>query len=313
MLDPRLVLAALLAAVAAAYLARLVVRPTRALAPRVRPYAQLSRSRLGRSADATLLPGLGGSVSPATVGRVFAPLLSAAAKRFSNLVDAGGEDHLRLRLRQAGFADTSPEQYRMRQLSWATAATVGAGFFGGLVGGSAFVLGFGGLGLIYGATYWRGKVNRAITTRAARMRVELYTVAHLLAMLIRTGHGPMHAVRAVLERGRGPVVEELSEAMSWIAGGMSEADAFERLAEDTPEPAAARLYRLVASGIQAGGDLGTALLTVSDDLRAARREDLEREATKRRGAMLVPTIVVMAPVVLVFIAAPLPTLILGGR
>ena len=311
--DPRLVLAALLAAVAAAYLARLVVRPTRALAPRVRPYAQLSRSRLGRSADAALLPGLGGTVSAATVGRVFAPLVSAAAARFSSMVDAGGEEQLRLRLRQAGFSDTSPEQYRIRQLSWAAGATVAAGLFGGLVGGSAFVLGFGALGLIYGATYWRGRVNRAITTRSARMRVELYTVAHLLAMLIRTGHGPMHAVRSVIDRGRGPVVDELSEAMAWIAGGMSEADAFERLAEDTPEPAAGRLYRLLASGIQAGGDLGTALLTVSDDLRSARREDLEREATRRRGAMLVPTIVVMAPVVLIFIAAPLPSLILGGR
>lgn len=313
MLEPRTFLAALLAAVCAAYVARLVVRPTRALAPRVRPYAQLSRSRLGRPADVALLAGLGGVVSAGTVGRVFAPVVSALAVRFSALVDAGGEELLRLRLRQAGFSDTSPEQYRIRQLGWAVGGAVGGGLAGAVVGGPALMLGTGGLALIYGATHWRGQVNKAIKARAARMRVELYTVSHLLAMLIRTGHGPMHAVRSVMRRGRGPVVEELSEAMSWIAGGMNEADAFERLAEDTPEPAAGRLYRLLASGSQAGGDLGGALLTLSDDLRAARREDLERDATRRRGAMLLPTIVIMAPVVLVLIAAPLPSVILGSR
>ena len=311
--DPRLLLAAVLAAIAASQLARLVVRPTRTLASRVRPYAQLSRSRLGRPADASLLAGFGGSVSVSTVGRVFAPLVTAAALRFSALVDAGGEEVLRLRLRQAGFFSTDPEQYRIRQLAWAIGGAVVGGFVGVLLGSAVLVLGLAGAGLVFGATYWRGQVNRAIRVRTARMRVELYTVAHLLAMMIRTGNGLMQAVRLVIGRGHGPVVEELTEAMSWIGGGMGEADAFERLAEDTPEPAAARLYRLIASGSHAGGDLGTALLTVSDDLRAARREDLEREATKRRGAMLVPTIVVMAPVVLLFIVAPLPSLVLGAR
>jgi pilus assembly protein TadC len=145
------------------------------------------------------------------------------------------------------------------------------------------------------------------------MRVELYTVAHLLAMLVRTGRGPVESLHEVVRRGRGPAVEELGEALRWIAGGMNEGEALDRLAEDSPEPAAARLYRLIAAGIEAGGDLGSSLLVISDDLRAERREDVERLATTRRGTMLIPTILVMAPVVFVFLLFPLPSVIFGTQ
>jgi hypothetical protein len=67
----------------------------------------------------------------------------------------------------------------------------------------------------------------------------------------------------------------------------------------------------LADSARAGGDLGESLLSVSDDLRNDRREDLERMNTKRRGAMLIPTIIVMAPVVLLWVAAPVPSIVLG--
>ena len=52
---------------------------------------------------------------------------------------------------------------------------------------------------------------------------------------------------------------------------------------------------------------------LSEDLRDARREEMRKTATKRRAAMLVPTIAVLAPVMLLFIAAPLPSIVFGGR
>jgi tight adherence protein C len=290
-----------------------VVRPTRRLGPRVAPYAQLSRSRLGRPAEVALLVGHPGGPARGVVGGVFGPLVTGAARHLSDLVDAGGDAQLSLRLRQAGFSDISPEQYRIRQLAWSVVGAAGAGVVGAALAGAGGALLFGLCGLLWGASYWRGRVNKAIKARQARMRVELYTVAHLLAMFIRTGHGPVQALRAVVARTRGPTGEELAEALRWMASGMGESDALERLAEETAEPAAARLYRLLSSGIQAGGDLGHALLAVSDELRTARRDDLERMATARRGTMLIPTIVVMAPVVLLFLLAPLPSLIFGMR
>ena len=88
---------------------------------------------------------------------------------------------------------------------------------------------------------------------------------------------------------------------------------YPRLAHATPEPAAARLYRLLAtSDVGAGETLAAALRHTANDLRAQRREDVERLAVRRRFQMLIPMIFVMAPVLVLFLAAPIPHLIFGG-
>lgn len=151
----------------------------------------------------------------------------------------------------------------------------------------------------------------AIDGRRARMRVELYTVAQLLAVYTRTGHGPVEAVREVTRRGRGPVVGELTEALGWISGGTAPRLAYERLADMTAEPAAARLYRTLAAAAHSGGDIAKALLAFGDDLRNERAEEVARSAIRRRSAMLVPLLLLVAPVMLLFVAAALPHLVFG--
>jgi pilus assembly protein TadC len=98
-----------------------------------------------------------------------------------------------------------------------------------------------------------------------------------------------------------------------VRSGTAEPEAFRRAAELTPEPGAARTYKLFAAGAERGVDLGGGLRALSEDLRDARREEIRKTATKRRAAMLVPTIAVLAPVMLLFIAAPLPSIVFGGR
>ena len=301
------------AALAAAGLVGLLARPTRRLAPLVQPYAQLARSRLGCSADMSAL--VGADTPATTIGRVLGPLLRSGAARLSNLVDACAEEELARRLRQAGFTDLDAQQYRMRQLVWSVggAATgVALGLVQPGLPRAGGVLALGGAGLFYGAVRWRSRVARAIEVRRERMRVDLYTVAQLLAIMIRTGYGPVGAIREVVIRGRGPVIDELAEALRWVAGGRPESEALERLALETPEPLAARLYRVLSAGIQAGGDLAQSLRAVADDLRAERREEVDRKATVRQLRMMLTTVVFMAPVVFVFLVPPLRTLVFGS-
>jgi tight adherence protein C len=145
------------------------------------------------------------------------------------------------------------------------------------------------------------------------MRLELYTVNHLLAMHVRTGAGPMQAVQRLVARGRGAVVAELRDVLAWIRSGTGEAAGFRRAAELTPEPSAARTYQLLAAGVERGVDLATGLLALSEDIRDSRREQVHKEAVRRRAAMLLPTIGILAPIMLLFIAAPLPSIVLGQR
>jgi tight adherence protein C len=309
-----LLLAAISTGLALAGVAGVLVRPTARLAPRVRPYTIVARAGLGRSADVMAAAQPTSVVSGSTLRRVFGPPLVALARRLGGVLESRSDERLRLRLHHAGFFDMSVEEYRVRALGQAVLYTAAGVVLGAvLLRSPILTLVLALCGFTFGAARWRGRVDRAVVERTERIRLELYTVNQLLAIHIRTGAGPVQATQRIVDRGSGVMVEELDAVLVWIRSGMPEPAAFRRAAELTPEPNAARTYNLFAAGAERGVDLGSALRALSEDLRDARREDLRRLATKRRAAMLVPTIGVLAPIMLLFIAAPLPSVIFGSR
>lgn len=310
-LDARMVLAAILAGVAVAGLAALLIPPTPRLAGRVRPYTQVARAKLGRTADAPAVAQPEPWLSGNALQRLFGPPLAALAAALARVVDARSDERLHLDLRRSGYGELSVEAYRMRQLGTsAFGLAVGVGV-GVMLGSTVLALVLGTLGLVVGATRWRGRLDRAIRTRRERTRIELYTVNQLLAMHMKTGGGPIQATQRIVARGSGIVVEELDEALRLVAGGMSLSEAFARVAELTAEPQAARTYSLLAAGSERGVDVAAALLAFSEDIRDERREDLRRAATRRRATMLVPIIALLAPVMLLLVLAPIPSMVFG--
>lgn len=307
-----------LTGVAVASLVRLLVPPTPRLAPRVRPYAVGSRTGLGRSADVDAVAEQHPTFSSWTLRRLFGPPVVAAVHRVTRAIGGTSDERLLLRLRQASCLMDVPErlrvqEYRVRQFGNAVAGLLLAVAGGIAIGASAGpVLAIGTLGAIAGGSRWRARVDRAIEERRTRMRIELYTVNQLLAMHVRVGGGVIQAVRRVTARGRGAVVNELAEALRAHSTGVPATEALTRIAATTPDPNAARTYKLLAAGAEYGADLAGALLDLSEDVRDVRREALRRAATRRRAAMLVPIIAILAPVMLLFIAAPLPSLIFGN-
>jgi tight adherence protein C len=305
------VLAAGAVGAGAAGAAGLLHPPTRRLAPRVRPYALVARSALGHLPEPNSTRVTSGA-GDATLGRLFGPAIRAAATRLSRTLESRGDAHLARLLRQAAMDDLTPERYRVRQLAHAALfAAIGALAAAVTLKTPLIVLVGAVAGFIYGASRSRTRLEHAVAARAARIRLELYTVNHLLAMQVRTGSGAMQAVQRVVARGRGAVVEELADVLTWTRAGLGEGEAFRRAAELTPEPSAARTYQLLAAGVERGVDLGGGLLALSSDIRDARREQMHKDAVKRRAAMLVPTIAILAPIMLLFIAAPLPSIVLG--
>jgi tight adherence protein C len=304
------VLAGLAIGAGLAAVASLLRPPTRRLAPRVRPYAVVARTALGHSPEPVHHDV--SFATSATMPRLFGPAVRSAARWMSDRIESRGDDHLLLMLRQAGYDEVTPDEYRLRQLAGALGFGFGAGLFVAVTLRMPLLALLGAIaGFVYGSTRMRRKIDTMIAARARRMRLELYTVNHLLAMHVRTGAGAMQAVQRIVDRGHGAVVDELADALTWTRSGMGEADAFRRIAELTPEPSAARTYHLLAAGVERGVDLGNALLALSADIRDARREQLHKEAVRRRAAMLVPTIAILAPIMLLFIAAPLPSIVLG--
>jgi Flp pilus assembly protein TadB len=317
MIEPRIALIGMLAAYLAAGLAWLIARPRPGLESRLRPYVQLRRTRLGQRADVTAALAIDSTADLGPLRRIFDPIIEGFASAISQLVDSGDEESINQRLRHAGRTDITARDYRISQAGRALLGTVGGvltGLWLGTLWGSPAVWAVVGvsLGIGWGMTSARGKINTAIKERRQTMRLELYTVAHLLAMLVKANHTPAMAVKQVTARGQGPVVAELTEANNWVAGGMTMAQAMERLSQDTVEPAAARIYRILGEASQQGSDVASALMTVANTLRAERREELERLGTQRKGAMIIPTLVVMAPVVFLYVVAPIPRFVFGS-
>jgi tight adherence protein C len=308
-----LLLAGASAALVCAGVAGLIIKPTPRLAGRVRPYTIVARAGLGRSADVLGVAQPSTVTRGGTASRLFLPPLRVFAARVGRLVETRSDEHLRLKLRQAGFHDLTTEEYRIRALGQTALFTAAGGAIGIAVRSPLLTLLLAVCGLAYGSTRWKGRIDRAIEDRRERIRLELYTVNQLLAIHLRTGAGPVQATQRIVDRGTGAMIEELDGVLTSVRSGVSEPDAFRRLAELTPEPSASRTYKLFAAGAERGVDLAGALRALSEDLRDARREDLRRVATKRRAAMLVPTIAILAPIMLLFIAAPLPSVIFGSR
>lgn len=316
--SPAALLAVLASAVVAAGIAGSVVRPTARLGPRLRPYTAAARSALGRGADPAALSEPGPVLSGSVLRRLMDPVVGRLARRLGGVLDRDVDERLGLRLAQAGLLPEVPaarraQEYRVRQL---TRGLVLAGTFGMVAlaagRGAGVVLGAVLLGGVAGVARLRGRVDRAIEVRRGAMRMELYTVNQLLALHVRVGGGVAAAVQHVVDRGSGAVVGELAEVLRSHRSGRRLGEALLGTADTTPEPHAARTYRLLAHGAELGSDLAEGLRLLSEDLRVQRVESLKRAATQRRAAMLVPIIAVLAPVMLLFVAAPLPSIVFGA-
>jgi Flp pilus assembly protein TadB len=195
-----------------------------------------------------------------------------------------------------------------------------------IAGGTAAVLGVmgwqsqGGIGLVayaaggflLGSYLARGRVDSAISKRRHRIRSELYTVNQILAMRARVGGGVGDALRHVAQRGKGEIVGEIQEVLRLVRTGTPMTEALRRAASNSVEPEAARLYHSLAIGQERGVDLADSLLALSRDLRVARRDEAVTRAATRRIAAVVPIVVILAPIAIAFMAAPLPSLIFGG-
>lgn len=305
--SPLTLLAAIASAAAAGLLVRYLAPPPRSLRSRLQPYLVPTVATI-RAAPR------GGAIR-----RVFGPILAEGATILGRILDRSGDQITVSKLRQAGWYRGSPEAemvsaYRTDQLR-SLIIGVGAGLALGQVLGlaAAAKAGLIAAGVVVGLTRTRSRIDKAIEGRRESMRIEIYTINQLLAMRVRAGGGVVSAVAATVERGSGEVVSELADALRMHRAGWSAGDAFRRIAESTPEPFCGRTYRLLASAEERGADLAGALLDLAEDVRETRRESIKRSATKRRAAMLIPTIAILAPVLILFVAAPLPYLITGWK
>lgn len=300
------ILAAVSAGAAVALATRVLLPPRRLLLRRLAPYLEPARIRLGGELAATPGPVLYSEATRRVLGPLVTGLMGGAARRLG-LSDRQG---LERRLRQAG-AGLDVSEYRRRHLRWSILSPVGLGAAGVLTGSGVMVAAFFLSGCVVGTRRLPDQLRSLTRRRNERIRSDLPSVAALLSPKLENRKSLMSAVSEVVAVGSGPVVDDLARCLHLVAAGFGEAEAFTHLAEDSAEPAAARLYRFLAAASRGGIDLPRALLDQADALRVQRREEVERSAARRQMSMVLPDLVFMAPVLLLFLLAPVPQLLFG--
>jgi tight adherence protein C len=299
-------LAALFAAAAVWWVGWRVAHAPRSPAARMSLYLEGPRVHLGGRPTQPSGAPVGGEV----LRRVLGPLANRAISSVSRLVLPGTDDALELSLRQAGL-NMNAASYRRQYLRWLTITPLALGVLGAFAGSATYVVVFFGAGVFAGARRMPERVKAATKHRTERMRSDLPTVVSVLALKIENNKSLVVAVSDVVQQGSGPVCDELARAVHLINAGYGEAASFELIAREAPEPAATRFYRLLSAATNGGLDVGKVLLDQACELRAQRREEVERSAARRQMSLVVPNLVFMAPVLFVFLLAPLPQLLFG--
>ena len=293
-------------------------KPPRRLRSRVRPYSSASRMELGLSPDPMGRTNEGLMFGRGGMRGLLGPMLAGMVYPLARLLMPVDDQHLAVRLRQAGLyrgldEAARPRVYRVRSLGLMVLYATGLGGVAMISGGSGLrVILFASAGATLAAFQVRSRLSEAIRRRRESIRSELYTINQLVAMYTRVGGGPIQGLRYVVGRASGEAIEEIAEVVYLHERGWTFAEAMARAEKLTPEPEAARTYRLMAKSQEQGSDLADALLGLSKDLRAVRRDALRRAAARRRILMVIPVVVVLAPITMLFMAAPIPSIVFGG-
>lgn len=308
---------ALCAGVAVGSLVLVIARPRRRLGPRVEDYTLVARSKLGSGPGVLSLAREPSATTAGAMVRVLRPMFDVLAHLASALAGIQDDDALALQLRRAGVRGLSPRRYRQQQVLLAIVLACAGALLGALVGLAVgrepTVLGavLGLCGFVLGTVWRTATLARRVRERRLRMRSELYSLCQVMAIYARATPSLLQITEHVSSRSRGELAGEMREVLRRIETGATPEAAFAEAARLTAEPAAARLYRTMATAAEAGGDIAETLLAQSEDVRDAKREETKQLATKRRGATLAPLVLLLAPIMLLFVVAPIPRMVLG--
>ncbi|MFN8015651.1 MAG: type II secretion system F family protein [Acidimicrobiia bacterium] len=283
--------------------------PYPSLSSRISPYDSIVKVRLNKKITNQNKPDTSN-------GRFFIEFFSPVVNYLSSAIlkftKTDNKIKLETQLKQAGIA-ISAEKYRVKIIKQIFITTSIGILIGASVGNITSLTFFSLLFCFIGITKSKTSLEKMITRRKDAIRQELFTINQLLSIYIKTGSGVIQAITNVTNKTSGEVSNDLKGSLDRVKTGSSIEDSLRITAENTPEPYASRTYKLLASASNRGVDLTVGLMDLANDLKRSLRDDLKASSTKKRAAMLIPTIGILAPIMLLFVAAPIPSIVLAGR
>jgi tight adherence protein C len=181
---------------------------------------------------------------------------------------------------------------------------LGGGFFQGILFG---VLGVG-IGYILPEFWLSGRVKR----RQKAILIQIPDALDLLTISVRAGLGFDAALGKVVEKMKGPLIDEFRRALAEVRVGKIRREA---LRDIIPRTEVAPLTNFVGAIIQAeqlGVSISKVLQVQSEQLRIERRQRAEEMAAKAPIKMLFPLVGCIFPALFIVILGPALILIIGN-
>ena len=295
-----------------ALVAYLVFAPLPKLSKRLSPWDSVAKVRLLGTFGGPEQLAAKNQGSLGFVFEFFRPIYDSLAKAVAKIANLDNEEALAIKLAQAGVK-TTVTQYKISLVKKVVFALLIGFVLGSATGNVAGLIFCPAILSFIMFTKTQAGLDKAIEQRRQTIRLELYTINQLLALHVRTGAGVSQALSRISLRTNGIIADEISDVLNRVRSGTSIEDSLYIASKSTAEPHAKRAFNLLAAASHRGVDLTQGLLDLAKDLRRTLREDVKATSAKRRAAMLLPTIGLLAPIMLLFVAAPIPSIVLGGR
>jgi tight adherence protein C len=198
----------------------------------------------------------------------------------------------------------------------AIVAVVAAGIafvFFGLLGGniaSGIGLGIAGLGIGYIIPeFWLSSKVRA---RQKAILLQIPDALDLLTISVRAGLGFDAALGKVVEKMKGPLVDEFRRALAEVRVGKVRRDALRDIIPRTEVQPLTNFVGAIIQAEQLGVSISKVLQVQSEQLRIERRQRAEEAAAKAPIKMLFPLVGCIFPALFIVILGPALILIIGN-
>jgi tight adherence protein C len=202
---------------------------------------------------------------------------------------------------------------------------IGVKLLGAIVGGIAFFLllllltqtvAVALLGVVLGLLvgfigpeFWLGK---RIAKRSNAMVLQLPDALDLLTISVEAGLGFDAALAKVVEKMKGPLIDEFRQALAEVRMGRARRDALRDVATRADDQSLSNFIGAIVQAETLGVPIAKVLQIQSQQLRIVRRQRAEEAAAKAPIKMLFPMVGCIFPTIFIVILGPAVITVMGG-
>ena len=246
--------------------------------------------------------------------RTIKPLAGRLSSRVAKITSSNFSERTEKRLALAG----NPGE--MRTADWLGIKAIAAGVTGAImfvlfgllgqniVGGIVIGLLGVGIGYILPEFWLSGRVKK----RRKAILLQIPDALDLLTISVRAGLGFDAALGKVVEKMKGPLIDEFRRALAEVRVGKVRREALRDIIPRTEVQPLTNFVGAIIQAEQLGVSISKVLQVQSEQLRIERRQRAEEQAAQAPIKMLFPLVGCIFPALFIFILGPAVILIVGN-